>query len=453
LIHTSERERAPQSFGTLPVSNSLARSLTAMRYHEPTPIQERTIPLLRQGKDVLGQAQTGTGKTAGFGIPLIEAVRTAEAGVQAIVLVPTRELCLQVTDELKRLGAHAGVRVIAVYGGVGLGNQIEGLRRGAHVVVGTPGRVEDLLQRGALKLGSVRFAVLDEADRMLDVGFLPSIERILRQTPSRRQTALFSATIPAEVRGLAQRHMREPVTVEIDPERPTVEEIEQRFQRVPDGDKLSALRAHLDDPSCFLALIFRRTTYKADRLARDLTRRGYKVAVLHGRRSQSQRERVLADLKSAKLQALVATDIAARGLDITGLTHVFNYDLPDTQETYVHRIGRTGRAGETGTAITLVAPEDEDALRTLERYLARRTVGANCIRPPSPPAGPTVRRPDQNGARRGRAGAQNRPSGAQKGSPGPRREKGVPRPPAPQGEPSRSSSRNRRRRRAPTVTV
>jgi ATP-dependent RNA helicase DeaD len=375
LIQSSQRDDAPHTFGALPVSASIALSLRAMRYHEPTPIQEQTIPLLRQGKDVLGQAQTGTGKTAGFGIPLIETIRTQERRVQAIVLVPTRELCLQVTDELKRLGANNGVRVTAVYGGVGLGRQIDSLRAGAHVVVGTPGRVEDLLQRGDLKLGSVRYAVLDEADRMLDVGFLPAIERILRQTPETRQTALFSATIPADVRGLAHRQMRQPVTIEVDPERPTVDEIEQRFERVPDGDKLSALRAHLDDPSCFLALVFRRTTYKADRLARDLSRRGYKVAVLHGRRSQSQRERVLADLKAARLQVLVATDIAARGLDIAGLTHVFNYDLPDTPETYVHRIGRTGRAGETGTAITFIAPEDEVALKALERYLAGRREG------------------------------------------------------------------------------
>jgi ATP-dependent RNA helicase DeaD len=346
-----------------------------MRYHQPTPIQERTIPLLRRGRDVLAQAQTGTGKTAGFGIPLVETIRVQERGVQAIVLVPTRELCLQVADELKRLGANASVRVVAVYGGVGLGQQIEGLQRGARVVVGTPGRVEDLLQRGALKLGNVRFAVLDEADRMLDVGFLPAIERILQQTPSARQTALFSATIPTEVRGLAHRQMRDPVTVEVDPQRATVDEIDQRFERVTEGDKLSALRAHLNDPACYLALVFRRTTYRADRLTRDLSRHGYRVAVLHGRRSQSQRERVLANLRSGKLQVLVATDIAARGLDIVGLTHVFNYDLPDTPEAYVHRIGRTGRAGQTGTAITFIAAEDEQAVRTLDRYLAGRREG------------------------------------------------------------------------------
>ena len=382
----------------------MARSLLAMRYHKPTPIQERTIPILRRGRDVLAQAQTGTGKTAGFGIPLIEAIRAQERGVQAIVLVPTRELCLQVADELKRLGATAGVRVIAVYGGVGLGHQIEGLQRGARVVVGTPGRVEDLLQRRALKLGTVRIAVLDEADRMLDVGFLPAIERILQQTPATRQTALFSATIPMEVRGLAHRQMRDPITVEVDPQRATVDEIDQRFERVTEGDKLSALRAHLNDPACYLALVFRRTTYRADRLTRDLSRHGYRVAAIHGRRSQGQRERVLADLRSGKLQVLVATDIAARGLDIVGLTHVFNYDLPDTPETYVHRIGRTGRAGETGTAITFIAAEDERAVQDLERYLADRGEGSSARPKASRRNNPATRVSSPRGARSSPAG-------------------------------------------------
>jgi len=362
---------AGPSFGPLPVGESVARALAAMGYTVPTPIQEQAIPPMREGRDVLGQAQTGTGKTAGFGIPLIERIETRQRAVQAIVLVPTRELCLQVADELARLGRFAGVRVLAVYGGVGLGRQIDALRAGVHIVVGTPGRVEDLLQRGALNLGHVRVAVLDEADRMLDVGFLPAIEAILRRTPATRQTALFSATIPQEVLGLAHRQTRDPVTISVDPEHPTVELIEQRMQRVPDGDKLAALRTHLDDPATNLALVFRRTTFKADRLARDLARLGYRVAVLHGRRTQGQRERVLADLKAGRLQALVATDIAARGLDIPGLTHVFNFDLPDTPETYVHRIGRTGRAGEQGIAITLVASEDEDDWRAIQRYLVR----------------------------------------------------------------------------------
>jgi ATP-dependent RNA helicase DeaD len=403
-----------------------------MDYSDPTPIQEQAIPPMREGRDVLGQAQTGTGKTAGFGIPLIEGIDTSQRAVQAIVLVPTRELCLQVADELSRLGRFSGVRVLTVYGGVGFGKQLDGLTRGSHIVVGTPGRVEDLLQRGSLRLDAVRVAILDEADRMLDVGFLPAIERILKRTPSRRQTALFSATIPEEIRGLANRQMREPVTIFIDPERATVDEIEQRFERVPDGDKLSALQAYLDDPSCFLALVFRRTTYKVDRLVRDLQRRGYKAAALHGRRSQNQRERVLGDLRSCKLQVLVATDIAARGLDITGLTHVFNFDLPDTPETYVHRIGRTGRAGETGTAVTFVAPEDADGLRAIERYLAGNRTRSSAPAQSRKPGAPRGRgaHPQGNGAARGNGGAASRGY-----------------PPAAQGAPSSNGNGSRRRRR------
>lgn len=426
------------TFGSLAVRSSLGRALREMGYQTPTPIQEQTIPVLREGRDVLGQAQTGTGKTAGFGIPLIETIDTRERAVQALVLVPTRELCLQVTDELRKLGAHDRVQVVAVYGGVGFQQQINGLRQGAQVVVGTPGRIEDLLQRGILSLGRVRYAVLDEADRMLDVGFLPAIERILKQTPPTRQTALFSATVPEEVRGLAHRQMRDPVTIEVSPERATVDEIEQRFERVPDGDKLAALKRHLDDPACYLALIFARTTHRADRLARDLSRAGYKVAALHGRRSQPQRERALADLKSGKLQALVATDIAARGLDIANLTHVFNYDLPDVAETYVHRIGRTGRAGELGTAIMLVAPEDEAAVRVLERYLSGERVSsmAKARRPKGPvarperadrkpaaparPAGRSRTRPQSSPGRGDRREGGPKPRGHSRGSFSPR---------------------------------
>ncbi len=428
------------SFGSLPVGRSIAHALQAMGYITPTPIQEQAIPPLREGRDVLGQAQTGTGKTAGFGIPLIERIDPQIRGVQAIVLVPTRELCIQVSDELSRLGKPSQVRVLSVYGGVGFAKQLDGLAHGAQVVVGTPGRVEDLLQRGKLRLDRVHFSVLDEADRMLDVGFLPAIDRILRQTPASRQTSLFSATIAEEIRGLAQRHMRDPVTIAVSPERATVDEIEQRFQRVADGDKLSALRAHLDDPACFLALVFRRTTYKADRLAKDLARGGYKTGTLHGRRSQPQRERVLADLKSAKLQVLVATDIAARGLDIAGLTHVFNFDLPDTAETYVHRIGRTGRAGEAGIAITLVGPEDEAGVRGIERYLSGQRHGGSA----SLQAGSGSRKPGQN-RNRGQQGSSSFPGSDRRGNgrgvPRSRGRSTSPRPPAP------DTSRSERDRR------
>jgi len=423
-----------QTFGPIPVGSEIARALDTMRYEIPTPIQEQAIPVMRTGRDVLGQAQTGTGKTAGFGIPLIESVRTEQRQVQAIVLVPTRELCLQVADEMTRLAEHTGVRILPVFGGVGLQGQIGALQRGIHIVVGTPGRVEDLLQRRSLRLDGVRVAILDEADRMLDIGFLPAIERILKQTPAERQTALFSATIPEEIRGLAHRQMRDPVTISVSPETKTVDAIEQRFQRVSETEKLDALCAHLEDPHCFMALVFRRTTYRADKLARDLARAGYHVAALHGRRTQGQRTRVLADLKACKLQVLVATDIAARGLDISGLTHVFNYDLPDTPETYVHRIGRTGRAGETGIAITFVTPEDEDGVRAIQRYLAGQSDKPRNNAPK--PSGSKSGRPRQSGAPR-----SSSPSGASRsGSPsgGPRR--GAPNGSGRSSAPSRTGS-------------
>jgi ATP-dependent RNA helicase DeaD len=423
---TTPMPTAADRFGELHVGESTARALQRMGYDTPTPIQEQAIPPLRAGRDVLGQAQTGTGKTAGFGIPLIESLDVSLKRVQAIVLVPTRELCLQVAEELQKLGHFTNVEVIAVYGGVGFDKQTSALRRGAHVVVGTPGRVEDLIGRGLLRLDGVTFAVLDEADRMLDVGFLPAIDRILSRTPRARQTSLFSATIPDEVRGLAGRHMNDPITVAVHPEKPTVDAIEQVFETVPDGNKLNALAAHLDDQSVFLALVFMRTTYRADKVVRDLSRRGYKVAALHGRRTQGQRERVLADLKNAKLQAVIATDIAARGLDISGLTHVFNYDLPDTPETYVHRIGRTGRAGETGIAITLIGPEDAEALTTLKRYLARRageTVSGSSSAQGSSSARPRQQR-NQNRDQRPRAqtnAPQSRPNPSDQRSRRPRR--------------------------------
>ena len=359
------------SFGDLQVSDRLAASLRAMAYTTPTPIQAQAIPPLLAGKDVVGLARTGSGKTAGFGIPLVESIDPSKRHVQALVLVPTRELAAQVAAELTRLSQSSNIRVAAVYGGVGMGNQIAALRGSTHVVVGTPGRVIDHLQRGTLDLRQVHFVVLDEADRMLDVGFAPAIEDILRRTPTRRQTALFSATFPAEVASLGARHTRDAVRVSVDPPGVALETLEERFVRVPqESAKLDALHEILIAPECKLALVFRRTTHRADKLVRELEHRGFKVAVLHGRRSQSQRERALAALRAGQLQVLVATDIAARGLDIAGLTHVVNFDLPDTAENYTHRVGRTARMGADGIAITLVTPDDERPLEQLQRRLA-----------------------------------------------------------------------------------
>lgn len=365
------------TFGTLRIDPRIAAALAGIGYLQPTPIQEQAIPLLQAKRDVTGLARTGSGKTAGFGIPLLEIIRTNERAVQALVLVPTRELAAQVTQEMLRIGSVAGIRIAAIYGGVGMGAQIAALRGNTHVVVGTPGRIIDHLQRGTLDLRAVRMVVLDEADRMLDVGFAPAIENILRRVPASRQIALFSATFPAAVEALAARHTRDAVRIDVEQPGSAIDTLEQRFVRVPEEKaKADALHDILINPECKLALVFRRTTHRADKLAHELELRGFKVAVLHGRRSQSQREHALQALRSGQLQVLVATDIAARGLDITGLTHVVNFDLPDTAENYTHRIGRTARMGAVGVAITLVAPEDEQLLKSLTRRLPTSVTGS-----------------------------------------------------------------------------
>lgn len=392
-------------FGDLAVDAGIATALAAMGYTIPTPIQQAAIPVLQSGRDVIGLARTGSGKTAGFGIPLIESVRPEDRRVQAIVLVPTRELASQVAAELVKLGAHRGVRVAAVYGGVGMGNQIAALRGNAHVVVGTPGRVLDHLGRNTMDLRAVRIAILDEADRMLDVGFAPAIDDILRRIPGPRQTALFSATFPTEVEALSRRHTRDAERVSVDEPGAALETLEERFVRVPEGtDKADILHELLIAPGMGMALVFRRTTHRTDKLARELERRGFRVAALHGRRTQGQRERALGALRAGQLQVLVATDIAARGLDIAGLTHVVNFDLPDTAENYTHRVGRTARMGNDGVAVTLIGPEDEEALRQIQRKRPG-AASANGLATAAPAQG----RPGQ-GRRNGRGGQAQMPA-------------------------------------------
>jgi len=371
LSESSTLSPAAYLFGELPVNERIGASLVAMGFTVPTPIQAEAIPPLRAGRDVVGLARTGSGKTAGFGIPLIEVIRPSERNVQAIVLTPTRELASQVATVLAQLGKSSGVRVTAVYGGVGMLPQINALRGNTHVVVGTPGRVFDHLGRGTLDLRHTRFVILDEADRMLDVGFAPAIDAILSRIPGPRQTSLFSATFPREVEAMVGKHTHDPVRVAVDVPGAALESLEERFIPVSsDDEKLPALTQILNLPDCKLALVFRRTTHRADKLSRLLERQGVRVATLHGRRTQAQRENALGALRAGQVQALVATDIAARGLDITGLTHVVNFDLPDTAENYTHRVGRTARMGAVGVAITLVGPDDEEALRSLQRKLS-----------------------------------------------------------------------------------
>ncbi len=344
-----------------------------MGYQQPTEIQSAVIPLLLDSRDVIGQAQTGTGKTAAFGIPLIEGIDETHLYPQALVLAPTRELALQISDQLHKLAAHLpGIRVATIYGGSAYGRQFEDLKAGAQVVVGTPGRVIDHLNRGSLKLDRIDYLVLDEADRMLDMGFLPDVERILRRTPRERQTALFSATVSTVIRILARRYMDSPASVSVQPEQVTVEEIEQLYYEVAERDKLAGFLSLVEQDPPERAIIFRQMKAGVDRLEGGLKRKGLAVAAIHGDMSQSIRERVMRDFREGKLQYLVATDVAARGLDIPEVSHVFNYDVPEDPEAYVHRIGRTARAGRKGVAISFVGEWDLDKLGPLQRHMKGR---------------------------------------------------------------------------------
>jgi ATP-dependent RNA helicase DeaD len=330
-----------------------------MGFTTPTEVQARAIPPLREGKDVIGQAQTGTGKTAAFGIPMIEKIDPAQGHVQALVLTPTRELCVQVTDELNRIGQFRNVRAVPIYGGSSMERQITGLKRGAQIVVGTPGRVLDLIRRHELHLDRVHTVILDEADRMLDMGFIVDVETILSRCPRQRQTALFSATMPYAILRICDRFMRRDATqVRVQPDMRTVETVRQLVYFVAEQDKVAALLELSSQFGLDRLLVFRHTQIGVDRLAATLKRRGKRVAALHGGLSQRERDRTLADFKAGKLQFLVATNVASRGLDITDLPYVLNYDIPEDAETYVHRIGRTGRAGKEGTAITFVGEWD-----------------------------------------------------------------------------------------------
>lgn len=333
-----------------------------------TAIQQRVIPLLREGRDVVAQAQTGTGKTGAFAIPLIERLTGKPPRRPAVlVVVPTRELCLQVAGDFERLGRYAGTRVAALYGGNGYGAQERTLRGGVHVVVGTPGRVLDLVDRRTLDLGAVSVLVLDEADRLLDMGFVADVRRIAALLPKGRQTALFSATFTPAVKAIAGSLTRNVASVSVTPDAPTVDRIEQGYVEVRHVDKLRALRAVLAREDARRVLVFRRTKRGADKLARDLVRAGHDAAALHGDIPQRARERSLERFRSGAVRTLVATNLAARGLHVDGIDHVVNFDLPDDPETYVHRIGRTGRAGESGKALTFVTETQHDEFREIGR--------------------------------------------------------------------------------------
>ena len=362
------------SFDDLGLSEPLRTALDELGYEEPTPIQEQAIPAMLGGHDVIGQAQTGTGKTAAFGLPLLQYLDPDSKELQAVVMTPTRELCIQVTQALRSYAEHVPVDIVAVFGGQPIAQQSPRLRAGAQVVVATVGRMMDLISRRILVLTSARFVVLDEADEMLDLGFIEDVEKILRLCPSGRQTALFSATMPAPIARLAERHMYDPVTIKVTPKQLTVDAIEQAYVEVSNRDKTERLAAVLRAEEPEQAIIFCRTKIGAARLDKQLRDQGFRCKALHGDMSQGQRDGVMISFKEHSLPLLVATDVAARGLDIEHVTHVINYDLPNSTEIYVHRIGRTGRVGRTGRAITFVTPAQLEDIPRIERE-AKTAIG------------------------------------------------------------------------------
>jgi ATP-dependent RNA helicase DeaD len=345
----------------------LDRAVKALGWTELTPIQEKVIPVLRSGRDVVAQAQTGTGKTGAFALPLLERVGPEARQPFVLVVVPTRELCLQVTRDLEALGRYRRARVVAVHGGTGYGPQERALRHGAHIVVGTPGRLLDLVSRRTIDLRGIKVLVLDEADRLLDLGFLPDVRRITALLPQGRQTALFSATFTPEVDQVAKSVTIDAVRVAVRPEQPTIDTIDQAFVEVLHADKLRALREILGRDEAVRVLVFRRTKRGVDKLARDLVRLGHEAGALHGDIPQRGRERVLEGFRRGSVSTLVATNLAARGIHVEGIDHVVNFDLPEDPETYVHRVGRTGRAGERGKAVTFVTESERGEFQELKR--------------------------------------------------------------------------------------
>jgi ATP-dependent RNA helicase DeaD len=362
------------SFKELGLSPQIQQALDELGFDEPTPIQDQAIPELLDGHDVIGQAQTGTGKTAAFGLPLLQYLDPDNDEVQAVVLTPTRELCIQVTQALRSYAEHLDVEIVAVFGGAPIKSQQAQLRSGAHVVVATVGRMMDLMSRRSLVLTAARYIVLDEADEMLDLGFIEDVEKILRMCPSGRQTALFSATMPPPVKRLAESYMYDPTTISITPKTLTVDAIAQAYVEVGAKEKAAKLVELLKIEEPEQAIIFCRTKIGADRLERTLKNKGLDVKALHGDMSQGSRDGVMIAFKDHRVRLLVATDIAARGLDIEHVTHVINFDVPASSEVYVHRIGRTGRVGRTGRAITFVTPAQRDEIARIERDV-KTTIG------------------------------------------------------------------------------
>ncbi|MDO4679902.1 MAG: DEAD/DEAH box helicase [Aerococcus sp.] len=367
-------------FKKMQLSAPLLRAVDEMGFEEATPIQTKTIPLGLEGNDILGQAQTGTGKTAAFGLPLLEKAKRSNQRVQALVIAPTRELAIQNGQELFRLGQHKKLRVVTVYGGADIRRQIHQLQQPTQIVVGTPGRILDLLQRDVLKVSGVETLVLDEADEMLDMGFIDDIEQIVSALPKERQTLLFSATLPEEIKKLSEHFMTDPVSVKIETQTLTAQTIKQYFTRCRDWEKFDLLCRFVDVHNPRLAIVFARTKRRVAEVSRGLIERGYAADGLHGDLDQYQRSSIMKRFRNGDITILVATDVAARGLDISGVTHIYNYDIPQDPDSYVHRIGRTGRAGRGGMSITFVDHHEMGYLQTIEN-LTKESLSP--LRPPT----------------------------------------------------------------------
>jgi ATP-dependent RNA helicase DeaD len=361
-----------KKFRDFDISEETISAISAMGFEEATPIQEKAIPVGLTGKDLIGQAQTGTGKTTAFGIPMVEKVNTKSGTVQGIILAPTRELAVQVAEELNRIGSKKGIFTLPIYGGQDINRQIRALKKRPQIISATPGRLMDHMRRKTVRLDSIETVVLDEADEMLNMGFIEEIEEILQAITSEHQTMLFSATMPKKIEALAQKFMNNPEMIKTKTKEMTVKNIDQHYIDVPEKQKFDVLTRLLDIQSPELAIVFGRTKKRVDELTEGLKKRGYSVEGIHGDLTQSKRDHVIRLFKEQTIDIMVATDVAARGLDISGVTHVYNFDIPQDPESYVHRIGRTGRAGNKGLSVTLVTPREIDHLRTIERVTNKK---------------------------------------------------------------------------------
>ncbi len=360
------------TFYELGLSESVIRATVTMGFEETTPIQELAIPIAMEGRDIIGQAQTGTGKTAAFGIPMIEKINASSSKIEGIVIAPTRELAVQVAEELNTIGQFKGIRALPIYGGQDIQRQIRALKNRPQIIVATPGRLMDHMRRRLIKLEDILVAVLDEADEMLNMGFIEDIENILSEVPKDRQTMLFSATMPAPIKELARRFMIEPELIRIKAKEVTVSATEQRYIQLHERQKFDALCLLLDIQSPEAAIVFGRTKRRVDELFDGLKKRGYSAEAIHGDLTQAKRDSVMRNFKEGFTEVLVATDVAARGLDISGVTHVYNFDIPQDPDSYVHRIGRTGRAGNAGSAMTFVTPREVGHMSIIEQTIKRK---------------------------------------------------------------------------------